>query len=225
MTYQTTPLNGGLDLITSPVEVTAGRIVDCYNYEVARVRGYRRMDGYEPFDGGPSPSAYRFVKVEASSSSTFFPVTIGDAWYAFQGDGAGNRVASPIYILTVVAPANPPTNDTYYLVYTGYALNSPTGQPYALPQIDLDAINLFGGGFADSPIGGYTPGFELALASSGLDTTNQANLTALTAFSSAILPTIQQVPGQGSVNGLFWLKNKLYATRDYFAINFTAGNT
>lgn len=56
MAYQTTLADGGLDLITPPIGVKAGRLLACKNYEVARQRGYSRMDGYEKYDGGPSPS-------------------------------------------------------------------------------------------------------------------------------------------------------------------------
>lgn len=36
---------------------------------------------------------------------------------------------------------------------------------------------------------------------------------------------IQAVPGQGNVNGIFYLKDKVYATRDYFAFTFSTGGT
>lgn len=48
--------------------------------------------------------------------------------------------------------------------------------------------------------------------------------TALLAYYNQVSATIQQVPGQGSVNGVFWLKDQLYATRDYLAANFSAGS-
>lgn len=36
MTYSTVPIDGGLDLVTAPVNVKPGRLIDCQNYEVAR---------------------------------------------------------------------------------------------------------------------------------------------------------------------------------------------
>lgn len=53
---------GGLDLVT-PIQNTApGTLVGCLNYEVAAIKGYRRIDGYERFDtsiGGGIVSLYR----------------------------------------------------------------------------------------------------------------------------------------------------------------------
>lgn len=48
-------LQGGLDLVTPPMAVPAGRAVAAMNYE-PEARGYRRIGGYERFDGRPSPS-------------------------------------------------------------------------------------------------------------------------------------------------------------------------
>ena len=50
-------LGGGLDLTTPAIarSRTPGTLIGCLNYE-ARREGYRRIDGYERFDGRPSPS-------------------------------------------------------------------------------------------------------------------------------------------------------------------------
>jgi len=49
------PLGGGLDLVTPAIAMPAGKAVGCLNYE-ATSNGYRRMDGYERFDGRTRPS-------------------------------------------------------------------------------------------------------------------------------------------------------------------------
>lgn len=44
-------LGGGLDLVT-PVQATeAGSLTDTLNYEIGPVKGYKRIDGYERYDG------------------------------------------------------------------------------------------------------------------------------------------------------------------------------
>ena len=50
-------LGGGLDLSTPAIARSRnpGSLIGCLNYE-ARREGYRRIDGYERFDGRPSPS-------------------------------------------------------------------------------------------------------------------------------------------------------------------------
>lgn len=49
-------LGGGLDLVTPAISIDPGRVIDAQNYEPAIGGGYRRIDGYERFDGQPSPS-------------------------------------------------------------------------------------------------------------------------------------------------------------------------
>lgn len=53
-------LGGGLDLVTPALAIPAGRCISVLNYE-AEARGYRRMQGYERFDGRPAPSAADFL--------------------------------------------------------------------------------------------------------------------------------------------------------------------
>lgn len=49
-------LSGGLDLVTPALSMPPGRTFDSLNYEPEINGGYRRIDGYERFDGRPSPT-------------------------------------------------------------------------------------------------------------------------------------------------------------------------
>lgn len=51
------PMGGGLDTQTPAVEITAGMVIDSQNYEPEISGGYRRIDGFERFDGRTSPSS------------------------------------------------------------------------------------------------------------------------------------------------------------------------
>lgn len=52
-----TQLSGGLDLVSSALAVKPGRMAECLNFEqVFGKQGYRRIDGYERYDGRPEPS-------------------------------------------------------------------------------------------------------------------------------------------------------------------------
>lgn len=42
---------GGLDMVTPVQNSAPGTLIDCLNYEVGPIKGYRRIDGYERFDG------------------------------------------------------------------------------------------------------------------------------------------------------------------------------
>ncbi len=49
------PLRGGLDLVTPLGQVDPGKASDMRNFEVSVTGNYRRVDGYERFDGQPAP--------------------------------------------------------------------------------------------------------------------------------------------------------------------------
>ena len=51
------PMAGGLDLMTPPISLSPGKCYDAQNYELEIAGGYRRIDGFERFDGRPSPTA------------------------------------------------------------------------------------------------------------------------------------------------------------------------
>lgn len=55
------PFRGGLDLMDPPMSIPAGSVIGCQNFEPAIRGGYRRSDGYERFDGHPSPSDATFI--------------------------------------------------------------------------------------------------------------------------------------------------------------------
>jgi hypothetical protein len=51
-----TALTGGLDFVSGTVAVKPGRVSECLNFEqVFGKQGYKRIDGYERFDGRPEP--------------------------------------------------------------------------------------------------------------------------------------------------------------------------
>ena len=53
--HQVITPQGGLDLQRSVMEMQAGQLLDCHNFELADPKGWRRVDGTEPFDGRIAP--------------------------------------------------------------------------------------------------------------------------------------------------------------------------
>lgn len=84
-------LGGGLDLSTPALALSAGKCISCSNYE-AEVRGYRRLTGYERFDGRPKPSdaEYTWITFEDGSypiaDGPFIGDSIRGATSGVQGD-------------------------------------------------------------------------------------------------------------------------------------------
>lgn len=54
------PLGGGLDVVTPALSVDPGAALAMINFEPWQNGGYRRIDGFERFDGRPKPSEQRF---------------------------------------------------------------------------------------------------------------------------------------------------------------------
>ena len=55
------PLGGGLDVVTPALSIAAGRAIALVNFEPWYNDGYRRVDGFERFDGRPRPHLQTFI--------------------------------------------------------------------------------------------------------------------------------------------------------------------
>lgn len=82
------PLAGGLDLVTPPLSIKPGFCRDAENYEIGVNGGYRRIDGYERFDGRPSPSAAQYVALTVTFSGA---VAVGNT--VTSGGASGKVIA------------------------------------------------------------------------------------------------------------------------------------
>lgn len=93
------PLIGGMDITTPSIVTPPGRVVSCKNYESAP-RGYRRIDGWERFDGRLKPSSAEYSVVTFTQGS--FLVSPGDV---ITGTSSGKTakvlVAPSIYSGTI----------------------------------------------------------------------------------------------------------------------------
>lgn len=63
------PLDGGLDLVTPRLLTEPGRLVDCLNYECVDQVGYKKIDGFERYDGGSTPSVADYWGISTTVSS------------------------------------------------------------------------------------------------------------------------------------------------------------
>lgn len=79
---------GGLDMVT-PVQNTApGTLVDCLNYEVGPIKGYRRIDGYERFDGSIGGGIVNLYSTTMEPFNPSFEVEVGDVLSLYGQDKA-----------------------------------------------------------------------------------------------------------------------------------------
>jgi hypothetical protein len=64
------PLEGGLDTVTPALSVKPGRALAMVNFEPWYQGGYRRIPGYERFDGRPKPSDAMYTAFDVDSVAT-----------------------------------------------------------------------------------------------------------------------------------------------------------
>lgn len=215
MGYVIVPIDGGLDLITPPVAVQPGKLLDCQNYEVARQRGLRRIDGYVKYDGGVSPFYETLLYLGVCEcSAPSLPRTAGTTIY-IQGDpnaqlfkaslvetipDGTNTIPVYIYINNLTSYGSTVLNDTntQYFLTDGATFPGPLTIKLAVGR--------------QIPV----PSF------SGSSTVSNDLLFRANVYNST-KPRVQNLLGQGNILGLFYLKDSLYACRDMFAFNFTNG--
>jgi hypothetical protein len=70
------PLLGGLDVVTPPLSVNPGKALAMVNYEPWYNGGYRRVPGFERFDGRPKPSAATYQGMQVD---TVIGLSLGQA--------------------------------------------------------------------------------------------------------------------------------------------------
>lgn len=74
-------LGGGLDLVTPALTLPPGRVIEAENYEPEINGGYRRINGYERFDGHDSPSElaeYLILPVSIASTPVLGATVTGE---------------------------------------------------------------------------------------------------------------------------------------------------
>lgn len=70
------PLRGGLDQSTPAIEAESGTLKDSMNFEVNVLGGYRRVDGYERYDGTPLATSYGYFCVQVAATIQIVTGTI-----------------------------------------------------------------------------------------------------------------------------------------------------
>jgi len=65
------PFEGGLDLVSSPLSIVPGRVVEAQNFESTVNGGYRRIKGYERHDGRPKPSDAQYAILNVTITGAF----------------------------------------------------------------------------------------------------------------------------------------------------------
>ena len=96
-------LGGGLDQITPHLSIDQGYLIDCINYEAGVFGGYRRIDGYERYDGQPSPSDATYY-MGSTTASCLGVINVGDTVTGETSGAIGivSRVTADVLNLTKI---------------------------------------------------------------------------------------------------------------------------
>lgn len=204
-------LDGGVDLAHSPTATPAGKLRECFNYEVGWSRGYARVDGFERFDGQVSPSSTTVWVVEldgdeiTGTDSLGAPNALtwtlgddsGDAGFLVQEDDIGDD-RRRLFIVFRDARRTPPFGAT--ISSDGrdsqFVLTEPTGAP---DELTVTALENFSDDHADY-------------------------LLQLRTNAGVLRDEIRPVPGGGTIVGLHWHEDRLYAVRDVQTITVSASD-
>lgn len=136
-----TAFNGGLDTTTPPLNVPPGFCRNAQNYEQDLNGGYRRIDGYERFDGRPAPSDAVYSVLTCTLTGS---VAVGDTVTDDATTSTAKVIATETgkLILTKVVGAWPVGNLKKSSVTVGTFSNSPVERAASTPVLDAQYLNL-----------------------------------------------------------------------------------
>ena len=174
-----------MDLVTPPIASVPGRVIGSKNYE-PEARGYRRMEGYERFDGQPKPSEASYWIVDFDGGDT---AVVTDDVVTAPG-GSGTALFNGVLESGTYGGADA----AGYLVLTDL-----TGVFVNNDQLQVSAGNVALAASAHLELGADTVTLD--------DTYLQAAI-------EARRTDILEIPGSGPVRGVAALLGTVYAWRD-----------
>ena len=184
---QTVVLRGGLDLVTQPLEIGPGFCIAAQNYE-PEARGYRRMGGWEAFDGQPQPSNASYWLLSFDSGSV--ALSGGDVVTGASSGATG----------TVLEAVTPTDGSWAGGDASGeVALYNVTGSFVDDEGLEVSAVNV------------ATSDGEALENSQANDDEDQRILQLAIETRRAV---IEEVPGAGDILGIFTYKGDTYAVRN-----------
>jgi hypothetical protein len=188
------PLGGGLDLTTPPAAIDPGRVLSANNYEPDDEGGYKRILGYERFDGLPSPSeaSYWFIYFDQGTGTE--PVAGNIVTGLTSGD-----TAEVLFVVT--------NSGTWGVDAAGWlVVVNATGLYSDNETLQVSAATI---AIADGAL--LTGGIAAEERPATTDALNELYLR--TAIEARRAP-IAAVPGAGPIRGIWLYNDVVYAFRD-----------
>jgi hypothetical protein len=184
---QTLLLRGGLNIVTPAIAVPSGQIIAGVNYE-PEVRGYRRIGGYERYDGRPRPSDASYWILGFTAGSV--EVAVGN----IVTGGTSGATGKALFVGTRESGSYAGSDAAGYLILTLVSGTFVNGEDL---EVSASKVAEADGTARERDAESDTDG-----------------LTRLVAARSAARALITAVPGSGPVRGIMALGGALYAIRD-----------
>jgi len=182
------PFEGGLDLVTPHLSMKPGRCLGCVNYEIGINAGYRRIDGYERYDGQLKPSDASYWIVDFDAGTAAIPADT-----AVTG---GTSLATGTTLIASVLESG------------SYALGTAAG------YVVLTAVTGTWQNNEDLKVAGVKKADTASVANERGADTDALDVTYIRDAIETARDAIDAVPGSGAILGVWILNNVRYALRN-----------
>lgn len=223
-------LNRGLDLVTPPLMIEPGSQIDCVNYEMTDTAGYRRIDGFERYDGYPTGAVYEFFRVQINAVN---PADQGEVVPGVIISRVGDGL--PKKDIGVVVGGDFPTNlyDIVPLTSTDTFVTEEEflltqGGGFLVLQSEIGLLLLQGdaGGFGDTFVITTSLGVQIPVTiestpatGKSLGLTPEEYIDALREYSALLRSLVGTAPTP--IAGLYWYEDRLLAAVNALGITIT----
>ena len=199
-------IDGGLDLVRARPATLPGRIRECLNYEVGWRRGMTRIDGFERFDGQTSPSSTTGWVIDVAKNEVTGTFTVPETLTWTLADGSGSCGT------LVAAESAISTEGEIWRLYIVF--RAARQRPVWECTISGDISDAY---------------FLLAPATTSVQNfadfypDHKTYIEALDGHANILRSAVHAVPGGGTIVGLHFHEDQLYAIRDMLDITVAAG--
>jgi hypothetical protein len=198
------PFNGGLDVVTPALSIDPGFALAMVNYEPWFNGGYRRIDGYERFDGRAKPSngtAYGVVMSSLSGVNGVGTSTTTNPLSYQPGTGVtSGATCQVVAAISTVAYSGTTTSTSYWLGITAIAGTFAAGEKIFIGTTTST------GTIITTPSANYAPS---GTGTDGFTFTSEFLFGAQNYYRQQI----GIVPGTGNILGIWQLNGSTYAVR------------
>jgi hypothetical protein len=192
-------LNHGLDFSSAKVTAQPGSLYSSYNFEITDKVGYSRVEGFERYDGGYSPSyAQDGTVITLRTNRNFSPAPSNGDFVTYNGVQYGRVVGTFL--------SGEGIRDIYIVRFSNAQLS--VGNFVLQPSAQLFSAAVISAPPAD-------PSNNSPRATD--------NIIALNNVYSGIRSEITSLPNARIAHGLHWFKDRLYAVVDDLKIPFSNG--